>query len=106
MIYPMASEPQEQAQLREDLTAEYGEALYGQAVEFSGLALCLTALATDDMTTEERAEIYQQASLHLSALLAVLLPPGTSQKLTECAKRLDAATEIWMADEMARRAGL
>ena len=108
MIFPMAGEPEtaEQAQLRRDLVTKYGERIFGQAVELSGLALCMAGLAADELTPQERKDLYEQGSLHLASLLAECFPDGTSAKVTECAKRLDAATDQWMADEAARRAGL
>lgn len=96
----------EQVKEREALVALYGEAVFFQAVELSGLALCLRALADGDMNAGQREWLHQQASLHLAKLLDPLVPAAYSAKLTECAKRIESAADMWMADELARARGL
>lgn len=93
----------EQEQLRADLLAEYGEALVQQAIELSGLAMCLAGLAADELTSEERARLYRQASIHLGQLLSTSMPAAVSAKLTECALRFDAALDLWMLDGIEQR---
>jgi len=101
----MAMTP-EQDKLQADMLAEYGEVIFKQASEFSGLSLCLVALAGEELTPTQREHLYRQASLHLAQLLETLLPPAVSAKITECAKRMDAALDIWMLDEIEKRDGL
>jgi hypothetical protein len=46
------------------------------------------------------------AGMHLAKLQASYITKGESDKLTECAKRLDAALETWMMDDLEEREGL
>ncbi len=96
----------EQEQLRADLIAQYGETVFKQASELSGLAMCLVGLGADELKPEERARLYRQASLHLAQLLETVMPAEHSAKVTECAKRMDVALDLWMADEIEKREGL
>lgn len=97
---------QEQEKLQADLLAQYGEVIFKQASEFSGLSLCLVALAADELAPAQREHLYRQASLHLAQLLETLMPAAHSANVTECAKRMDAALDTWMADDIERREGL
>lgn len=99
MIEPTA----EQKKLRQDLITQYGEVVFRQAEEFSGLALCLTALAQGDLERDERIGLYRQASLHLGQLLETVMTSDHSARVSECAKRMDAALDMWMLDEVERR---
>jgi hypothetical protein len=96
----------EQVQEREALVARYGQAVFDQAVELSGLALCLRSLATDGLSPVQREWLYQQGSLHLAKLLTPLMSAEHSAKVTECSKRIETITETGVMDEIARRAGL
>lgn len=96
----------EQVQEREALIAKYGQAVFEQAVELSGLALCMRALADPEMDAGQREWLYQQGSLHLAKLLNPLMSPQHSAQVTECSKRIESATDLWMADELERRHGL
>jgi hypothetical protein len=69
----------------------YGARVVEQAWHLGGLAMCMVAMAHDELTSEERASAYQTASGHLSGLLEPLMPPGHASKVNECAKRLDSA---------------
>jgi hypothetical protein len=96
----------EQKKLQADLIAQYGEVIYKQAVELSGLSLCLVALAADELAAPQREHLYRQASMHLAQLLETLMAPAVTAKVSECAKRMDAALDTWMLDEIEKRDGL
>lgn len=96
----------EQQKLQADLIAEYGETVVRQAQELSGLSMCMVALGAEDLKPAERARAYQQASLHLGQLLETMMSVEMSAKVTQCAKRMDSALDVWMADEIERRDGL
>lgn len=96
----------EQRQLRVDLQAQYGDVVYAQAIELSGLSLCMLGLAADELSVEQRAHLYKQGSLHLAQLLETVMSAGHSAKVTECAKRMDAALDTWMLDDIEKRDGL
>jgi hypothetical protein len=66
----------------------------------------MVALGRDDLNEAERKRMYDQASLHLGQLLETMMSPALSEKVTECAKRLDEAIALWAADEVERRDGL
>lgn len=102
----MAEMTQEQKQLTVTLAAEYGPKVYAQAVELSGLSLCLVSLGADVLTAAERERMYRQASLHLAKLLETVMSPEHSARVTECAKRMDAALDTWMLDAIEMRDGL
>lgn len=97
----------EQRKLFSELQVLFGAKSLEQANHLSGLGLCLAALAGDEgLTKEQRRFVYQQASTHLAQLLETLLSPKESARVTECAKRLDAAIETWMLDDTEARDGL
>ncbi len=96
----------EQQKLEAELLAEYGETIFTQARELSGLRLCMVGLAVDELTTEQRQHLFQQASLHLGQLLETVMAPAVSAKVSECAKRMDAALDTWMLDMIEKRDGL
>lgn len=100
------TETVEQLTLRRDLVAQYGELAFVQAIELSGLALCMRALAEADLNAGQRDWLYQQGSLHLAKLLEPLMSPEHSAKVTECSKRIEAANETWVNDEIEKREGL
>lgn len=101
-----ATMTKEQEQLRADLVARYGEDIVAQANQLSGLQLCLIGLGVDELKFEERARLVRQAGMHLAELLDTVMAPEHSAKVVECAKRLDAAIETWMNDEIEKRDGL
>lgn len=71
------------------------------------MSLCLVALASDpDLSPEKRRETYDHASVHLAELLSTLMTAEESAAVSECAKRLDAAIETWMLDDIEARDGL
>jgi hypothetical protein len=106
MVAPSSSKPTlEQLRLREQLVKEYGAPVVEQAWHLGGLAMCMVAMAHDELTSEERASAYQTASGHLSGLLEPLMPPGHASKVNECAKRLDSAVSLWMLDDIEARQG-
>lgn len=96
----------EQARFSADLVAEYGETIVTQAASLSGLSLCIAALATDELSKEERATAYQRASQHLAELLETMLSPRLSAEVAACAKRMDEVSALWMADAIEAREGL
>lgn len=96
----MAEMTQEQKKLHEDLVAEYGEKIVGQARDLSGISLCVIGLLTDELSVAERQAAYQRVSGHLARLLESMMSPDHSAKVTACAKRLDAAIEVWTLDEL------
>lgn len=96
----------ETQKLREDLLAEYGEAIVLQASHLSGLTCCLTSLSSDELTPAERERIYHLAAQHTHALFEALLPREVIGKVTECAARIDAATDMAVLDAIEEREGL
>jgi hypothetical protein len=100
------SQTVEQLRLRDELIAAYGEAVVQQAGHLGGLALCMVAMAHDDLTSEERSAAYETASAHLAGLLDPLMPTGHAAKVNECAKRMDSAVSLWMLDNIEARDGL
>lgn len=96
----------EQAKLRAELIERFGEQTFTRALEMSGIRCCLQALATDALSQTERAVAYTQASMHLAKLQASFITPAECAALTECAKRLDAAADMWALDEIEARDGL
>lgn len=96
----------EQEKLREDLLAEYGEAIVGQAYELSGLSTCIVSLGCDELTVPQRERLRDQSIDHLTKLLCALLKPGVGERVFECAKRIDAAIETWAVDAIEQREGL
>jgi hypothetical protein len=100
------SETQEQEKLRSDLIAQYGERAFRQACELAGIKNCLQALSCDALSTDERAAAYMRASLHLGQFLESLMSAEQSASLTECARRVEAAVDQWMLDDIERRQGL
>lgn len=101
-----SSQTVEQLRLCEELTAAYGATVVEQAGHLGGLALCMVAMASDELTREERAAAYQTASAHLAGLLEPLMTPGHAAKVNECAKRMDSAVSLWMLDDIEARDGL
>lgn len=108
MAEPISGKPtEEQRKLFSELQMLFGSKSLEQANHLSGLGLCLSALANDEgLTREQRQHVYQKASEHLAQLLEMLLSPGESARMIECAKRLDAAIETWMLDGIEARDGL
>ncbi len=96
----------EQEKLHADLVKKYGLLIVKQARHLSGLTLCLQALALDELDQEERRKSYERAGVHLAKLLETVMPAEYSAKVTECASRIDSATDLWMADEIEQRDGL
>jgi hypothetical protein len=88
------------------VVAQYGVRIVDQARHLAGLALCMQALALDDLSEEERKKSYARASVHLWQLLETMMSMEYSAKVTECARRIDTATELWTADEIEARDGL
>lgn len=97
---------QEQDALREELIKRYGEVTFTRALEMSGVRNCLQALACDELTKEERAEAYTRAGMHVARWQATYMTPGESAALTECARRIDAALDLWALDDLEQREGL
>lgn len=96
----------EQRQLHAELVRRYGEKTCQQAHQLFGLALCLVALSTDVLSAEERRKSYVMASAHLAQLLETLMTQAESAKVSECAKRMDAAIAAWVLDDIEARDGL
>jgi hypothetical protein len=96
----------EQAALREQLIQRYGELTFTRALEMSGIRCCLQALATDALSPTERVVAYTQASMHLAKLQATFITPQECAAVTECAKRLDSAVDMWALDDVEEREGL
>jgi uncharacterized protein (DUF2384 family) len=44
--------------------------------------------------------------IHLAELMDTAVPTAESAKIVECAKRIDAAVDLWMLDEREAREGL
>jgi hypothetical protein len=100
-------ETPEQQKLRADLIAQYGNAAFERALQLSGLQLCITGLGADHLSTKERERLVRQAGIHLAELIDDLMPSAfESAKVVECARRIDAAIEVWMLDEVEQRDGL
>ena len=97
---------QEQATLRAQLIERFGLVAFNRAMEMSGVRNCLQALACDELSKNERAEAYMRAGVHLARLHAMFMTTAESAALTECAKRIDAALDTWMLDEIEERDGL
>lgn len=102
----MVSHDAEQSQLRAELIERYGMVTFTRALEMSGIRCCLQALATDVLTKAERQIAYARASMHLAKLQASFMTAAESGAITECAKRLDAALDMWTLDELEQRDGL
>lgn len=102
----MAAMTPEQEKEKAEILAQYDEEVARQASELSGLALCLRSLSSDQLEQSKREWLYRQASLHLAQLLETLMTPAQSAKVTECAKKMEAALDTWMADNIERRDGL
>ena len=96
----------EQEKLHADLVKQYGLLIVTQARHLSGLTLCLQALALDELSAEERKKSYARAGTHLGQLLETVMSAEYSAKVTECAGRIDAALDLWTADEIEQREGL
>jgi hypothetical protein len=96
----------EQAQLREQLVRALWRADLHAALEMSGIRCCLQALATDALSPTERTVAYTQASMHLAKLQASFITPQECAALTECAKCLDSAVDMWALDDVEAREGL
>jgi hypothetical protein len=96
----------EQARVRADLIAKYGERIFTQALEMSGVRCCLQALACAVLTNEERETVYQRAAMHLARLHATFMNTEESAIFTECAKRIDSAVDLWTLDDIEAREGL
>lgn len=88
----------EQEEERQAIVTQYGERVSLQAGELSGLRLCLMALSQREMEPDRRAWLYRQASVHLAQLLEQLMPHEHAAKVTECAQKMEAALEMWIAD--------
>ena len=97
---------QELEALRADLIKRYGMVTFTRALEMSGIRTCLQALATGQLSDEERLAAYTMASMHLAKWQATYMTTEESEKLTECAKRVDAAMEAWTLDDIEQRDGL
>lgn len=97
---------QEQESLREELIERFGMVTFTRATEMSGLRYCLQALACDDLSKEERAAAYVMAGAHLAKLHSTYITNEQSLELTECARRMDAAIDTWLMDDLERREGL
>lgn len=102
----MTPPTQEQLEFNIALRAQYGEAMADRAEQFSWLTLCMLALATDELSDDERCKTYTRASEHLDKLIRSLMPAGDIARMVECAHRLDAALEQWRLDEIEARDGL
>lgn len=96
----------EQAKFRDDLVKRFGQVTVTRAYELSGLSLALTALAQDELSVERRTRLYEMASLHLAELLGTMLTAQESAAVSDCAKRIDSAMDVWMADQIEARDGL
>ena len=97
---------QEQDALRAELIERFGERTFTQALEMSGIRNCLQALACDELTKEERAEAYMRGAMHLAKLQSLFITAEQSASITECAKRIDTALDLWSLDDLERREGL
>jgi hypothetical protein len=96
----------EQQKLRAELIERFGVVTFTRALEMSGIRTCLQALATGNLSELERNAAYTMASMHLAKWQATYITTEESAKLTECAKRIDAAMEVWTLDDIERRDGL
>jgi hypothetical protein len=96
----------EQQRLRAELIERYGEVTYKRALEMSGLRCCLQALARDQLSVDERVLAYRRANMHFAQLQASFMTLEQSAQITECAKRLDSAIDMWTLDEIEEREGL
>lgn len=96
----------EQQQLRAALIERYGVVAFNRAMEMSGVRTCLQALATDALSAQERHLAFMRAGMHLSRLHASFMTAEQSAALSECAKRIDAALDMWVVDEIEQRDGL
>lgn len=99
-------EQPEQTVLRTELITRFGERTFLRALEMSGIRNCLQALACDGLSKEERAEAYMRAGMHLARLQTMFITTADSAALTECARRIDSAIDMWSLDEIEARDGL
>jgi hypothetical protein len=97
---------EEQQKLRGELVARYGERTFTRALEMSGIRSCLQALATGALSDVERTAAYTMACMHLAKLQASFLNGEDSAEMTECARRIDSAMEVWTLDDLEQRDGL
>jgi len=97
---------QEQDALRAELIERYGAMTFDRACQLSGLVNCMIALARDDLSKEERERAYTRAMTHYAKLQATFITAEQSAALTECAKRIDVAVDMWSLDDLERREGL
>ena len=100
------TELREQTALRAELIRRFGERTFQRALEMSGIRICLQALATDALSEIERKTAYMMAGVHLANLQTSFLNGEDSAAMTECARRLDAAMDMWSLDEIEARDGL
>jgi hypothetical protein len=97
---------QEQQHLRAELISRYGEDAFHRAADISGVRMCLAALREDALPSDERERLHVQANLHLEHLLDRVMTPEMSERVGECARRIDAAVDVWSFDEIEKREGL
>lgn len=100
------SQREEEAKLQAHLIGRYGRLTAERALEMSGMKAAMQALASGTLTEEQRAAAYVMASMHLANLCEMLLTSWEAKALTECSKRIDAAFDLWAADDIERRVGL
>lgn len=100
------TQEEEQKKLKGELIERYGAVAFKRAMEMSGVRSCLEALATDALSEEERKAAYARAGMHLARLHGTFMTFEESAAMTECAKRIDAAVETWVMDDIEARDGL
>ena len=100
------TELEEQAALRAELIGRFGERTFQRALEMSGIRNCLQALAVDGLSKAERQMAYERAGMHFARLQSMFVSSEESAALTECARRIDNAIDMWSFDEIEVRDGL
>lgn len=102
----MSEQTAEQAAFRAQLVREYGELTVARGNDLAGITTCLLALGTDELSPAEREEVYHRAAQHLQSLIGGALPASEIARITQCAGRIDAAVDVWVADNIEAREGL
>lgn len=101
----MTQATEEQERLSAELLKRYGPETFKRALQISGIRACLSSLATDALTREERHDMFVRAVLHVDMFQSSVLKLKESQAITECAMRMDAAISMWVLDGIEEKVG-
>jgi hypothetical protein len=89
------------------LRKTYGEKLYACGTALGTISNGLLSLCHDeDLTTEEKKEVYDGVAEALQAIIESLGDPGDAKKICEIAAQIDSVVEHWSLDNLEKRRGL